>query len=286
MGRELRSIQEFFDGPADAPRPDDYCRGAIGKAMAKAADTEVRDILIEVRLTDAGTTTSRPIGEPMIVKADQDPSSVADALLEAMLEQIPDTWSGQLRVNFRDRQGGSNGYLGSCVRHVRPAPSAVTVVDGAPARGVVVLREPDAVRPWVDTTMRLLGHIERMAGHSSAMFAEYQKAMHSKDPTTLQQAALQLLPALINRGAAPGQAPAAPVAPVASSAPASWPFDPVDQRQISASTDVSSSSIEQQRPQPEHAPRSVTIEDVRAWATSNPDQARALVFEAMQNGQT
>lgn len=288
MGRDLRSLQELMDGPADAPDPDRYCRGTIAAAMTKAAEQDVRDIMIEVRLTDSGTTTSHVVGEPMIVKATQDPGSVSDALLERLIEQIPDTWSGQIRVNLRDRQGGAGGYLGSCVRHLRPAaPSSTTIVDGAPARGVVVLREPDAVRPWADANMRMLGHIERMAGHMANMYGELQKTMQPREPQTLQQAVVQMLPALMKANQGGGQAPAAQAPPPpmpASSAAASWPFDP-PQGQLSVSTSTSTSSIDQpQRAQGDQTRREVTIDDVRAWAAANPDGARALVFEAIQNG--
>ena len=285
MARECRNLTEWFEGPSEAPNPDAAARGRIAEIIAKAREEEVRDIILDVRTTPSGTSQSKSLFEKApIIKADHDPGTVCDALFEQIQEVLPETFAGQLRVIARPRNGeAGGGDLGSFARQIRPPPaSGMSMAEGGRQAGVIVIREPEAIKPWMDQLSRITGHVERMAGHVATLYG----AIQPKPPDTVTQAALQMLPALLQQGR-PGVpqgagAPPGPQLPPPPPMRASWPFDaPGATTAANTSTSVSMISLDAAQPTPQNQP--LTYEQVREWGIQNPDLSRRLIMEAMTN---
>lgn len=283
MARDIRTIQEFVDGPDDAPAPDRHLRGKIAEALRTAAADGVVDVTLEVRTTPAGTTSSSQLLASFCRSSDP-PDTVVERLVQKITDELEDTFHGQLRVNIRDRHSGA--HILSFARMIRPPPpastTAATTLDGA---AVHVLREPDAVRPWAELLYRALTSSEALVRAS----AELVKASHppvAAAPSSLQGALLQGLTQVAAQAQGQGAAgaPSAPSpsspAPVQVGAP-SWPGDPPP---TPTPSNVSSSHLQPSSSSPASTP--ITMEQVRAWAQQNPDSARNLVLEAMAQGAT
>jgi hypothetical protein len=277
MSKEARTVGEYFTGPEDAPAPDRWAQGRIAELMADARQAGTTDLLVEVRTTDAGTTNSDKLFH-VFVRATDPPENVA-AQLQARIEQdLEDAWGGQLRLNVRDRQ--TSQHLGSFSRTLRPPPAS-TLATAAPTggmSGILVLREPDAIRPWVDLTLRTLAAAQGLLTGGASM-------MQAAHPPTANNAPAALLQALTAVGSA-ASAPASSSAP-ASTAPSngyqpgaygapSWPTEaPLPPAPVHGSV----SMIEDQATN-----RALSEADVEAWAKANPDAARRMVMRAMSAG--
>lgn len=276
---DVRDVDEFFFGPSDNPQPDRFGRGKIAEFLRQAQVEEIDELTWEVRTTDAGTNSSEQVWHGF-VKATDDPEVFVNRLLQGIAERLPASYSGQLRINFRTRAGGA--HHGSYSRQIRAVPSSITRSDVGGATSVLVVREPDAIRPWVDMLMRFAGVVERL-GLSSA---ELLKAHHPPVANTAGGALMQALTAATAVGAAangaapaaaggvPGQLPqhSGTLRPYEPPPRPTWPFEePVqpqaEQRQLDG-------------------PRPLTSAEVEAWCRANPDETRAMIGRAMAAGAT
>lgn len=277
MAHECRTVSEFFHGPMEHPDPDRHAAGKTKKALEDARDRGIAEVLIEVRKHDAGAMSSDKLFH-RFVRGTDDPGRVATALEEAIGSELPESWNGELRINFRDRH--QNEHITSFTKQIRGyAPTGPAVVTSA--GGVQLVHEVERVRPWVDMLFRTLDRASDLVKNS----AELVKAAHpppppasssGSGPMALLQSALEVGRATSQGGQ--GQAAPAPAAPVRYFEPAytggaslPWTPEPPPAASMPGATLPDSSS-----PAPSTS-STLTREQVERWADENPAEAELVV---------
>lgn len=285
MAKEARTIQEFFEGPEEHPQPDRWARGRVAEMLAKAREGGSTDVVIDVRTTAAGTTSSENLLH-LFVRTSDPPDTVVTALQVKMEEELEDTFAGQLRLNIKERH--SSEHIGSFTRTIRPAPPSALSSAGLAAgelRGVLVIREPEAVRFWLDQLQRQQASIGQvLQGVAAVVGAAHPPAPRVSDSTPA--ALLQALTAIGTAGGGGAPAANAPTPPTSSYRPGmygvpSWPdaAPPAPMR-----TDVSLSMLEDRAGAGAAVDRELTKEEVKRWALQNPTEVQAMLADYMRGG--